>query len=530
MEPLRPSDFHDGQPERPVEQPRLGLTGWGRFLWRQLSSMRTALALLLLLALAAIPGSLVPQRSSNPNGVIQFQRNDPELFDVLDRLQLFDTFGSFWFSAIYLLLFISLIGCILPRTAHHLKALRQPPPVIPKRLERLEHYRVESMSGDAQSLRDTARAVMKKSGYRIRPQDDGVAGERGYLRETANLVFHFALVGILVALGLGTGFKYQGQRVIVEGQTFANQLTSYDSFNPGRFFTEGALAPYAMTLDRFDPTYQFDVTSGRANPLDFEAFVTVRDATGATSKSIKVNAPLAIDGTSVYLLGNGFAPWVTVTSPGGDVVFSQPVAFLPQDSNLTSLGIVKIPDGLDSQLGLLGFFYPSAVELDSGAFTSIYPEPEQPLLTFNVFSGDLGLNEGVPRNMYSLDTESLTQISGGDTGVDSLVMGLGDSAELPAGLGSVEFTALPRFVSVDIHRDPTKLPVALSATFIMAGLVVGLFVTRRRAWIRVTQGTGQKVSVEFAVLARGDDPGLATALDRLVLDFSQEYESKLTSS
>jgi len=59
---------------------------------------------------------------------------------------------------------------------------------------------------------------------------------------------------------------------------------------------------------------------------------------------------------------------------------------------------------------------------------------------------------------------------------------------------------------------------------------VGLFVTRRRAWIRVTQGTGQKVSVEFAVLARGDDPGLATALDRLVLDFSQEYESKLTSS
>lgn len=530
MEPLRPSDFHDGQPERPVEQPRLGVAGWGRFLWRQLSSMRTALALLLLLALAAIPGSLVPQRSSNPNGVIQFERNDPELFETLDRLQLFDTFGSFWFSAIYLLLFISLIGCILPRTTHHLKALRQPPPATPKRLERLEHYRVESMSGDPQPLRDTARAVMKKSGYRIRLQEDGVAGERGYLRETANLVFHFALVGILVALGLGTGFKYQGQRVIVEGQTFANQLTSYDSFNPGRFFTEGALAPYALTLDRFVPTYQFDVTSGRANPLDFEASVTVRDDAGATSKSIRVNDPLDIDGTSVYLLGNGFAPWITVTSPGGDVVFSQPVAFLPQDSNLTSLGIVKIPDGLESQLGLLGFFYPSAIELDSGAFTSVYPEPDQPLLTFNVFSGDLGLDEGVPRNMYSLDTESLTQISGGDTGVDSLVMGLGDSAELPAGLGSVKFTALPRFVSVDIHRDPTKLPVALSATFIMAGLVVGLFVTRRRAWIRVTQGEGQNVSVEFAVLARGDDPGLAAALDCLVLDFSQEYESKLAPS
>jgi cytochrome c biogenesis protein len=229
-------------------------------------------------------------------------------------------------------------------------------------------------------------------------------------------------------------------------------------------------------------------------------------------------------------LGNGFAPWVTVTSASGDVVFSQPVAFLPQDSNLTSLGIVKIPDGLSEQLGLVGFFYPSAVVLDSGAFTSVYPEPEQPLLTFNVFSGDLGLDEGVPRNVYSLDTEELTQLTGGETGETSLVMNLGETAELPHGLGSVEFTALPRFVSVDIHRDPTQLPVAISALLIMAGLVVSLFVTRRRAWIRVVPGRGSVAVVEIAVLARGDDPGLPRELERLVADFSQEQNPKLEES
>jgi len=86
------------------------------------------------------PGSLVPQRSSNPNGVIQFKREDPDLFAVLDSLQLFDTFSSVWFSSIYLLLFISLIGCILPRTNHHLKALRQPPPATPRNLQRLENF------------------------------------------------------------------------------------------------------------------------------------------------------------------------------------------------------------------------------------------------------------------------------------------------------------------------------------------------------------------------------------------------------
>lgn len=530
MEPLRPSDFHDSEPEQKIQQPKLGLGGWRRFIWRQLTSMRTALVLLLLLALAAIPGSLVPQRSSNPNGVIQFKRDDPELFAVLDALQLFDTFTSIWFSSIYLLLFISLIGCILPRTNHHLKALRQPPPPTPKNLNRLDHFQSEQFEGDAADLQQRATAVLSGAGYRVAEQPDGGAGERGYLRETANLVFHFALVGILVALGLGTGFKYQGQRVIVEGQSFTNQLTSYDSFNPGQFFRETALAPYSLGLESFVPTYQFDLASGRANPLDFVANVTLTRDGESQQKQIRVNEPLAVAGTTVYLLGNGFAPWVTVTSASGDVVFSQPVAFLPQDSNLTSLGIVKLPDGLSEQLGLVGFFYPAAVALESGAFTSVYPEPEQPLLTFNVFSGDLGLDEGVPRNVYSLDTEELTQLTGGDTGETSLVMGLGQSADLPNGMGTVEFTALPRFVSVDIHRDPTQLPVAISALLIMVGLVVSLFVTRRRAWIRVVPGKGGFSTVEFAVLARGDDPGLDRELERLVADFSQGPKPKLASS
>lgn len=68
--------------------PRLGPAGWARFLWRQLTSMRTAIVLLLLLALAAIPGSLVPQRSSDPNGVIQVRSDNPELVWLYDVLSL----------------------------------------------------------------------------------------------------------------------------------------------------------------------------------------------------------------------------------------------------------------------------------------------------------------------------------------------------------------------------------------------------------------------------------------------------------
>ncbi len=128
-DPQRPADHVDGTQERPerdggVTQPKLGLVGYLRFFWRQLTSMRTALFLLMLLALAAIPGSLVPQRTADPNGVVQYRTDHPQLFPVLDALQVFDTYTSVWFSAIYLLLFVSLIGCIVPRTKHHWQALR----------------------------------------------------------------------------------------------------------------------------------------------------------------------------------------------------------------------------------------------------------------------------------------------------------------------------------------------------------------------------------------------------------------------
>ena len=92
-------------------------------MWRQLTSMRTALILLLLLGVAAIPGSLIPQRTQNPMKVQAYFTDNPTLAQWFDRLKLFDVYSSPWFSAIYLLLFISLIGCVLPRTIEHLKAI-----------------------------------------------------------------------------------------------------------------------------------------------------------------------------------------------------------------------------------------------------------------------------------------------------------------------------------------------------------------------------------------------------------------------
>ncbi len=524
----RPSDHVDSPRQAPREgapiaQPKLGFLGTLRWFWRQLTSMRTALFLLLLLAFAAIPGSLVPQRSSDPNGVTQFRADNPDLYPVLDKLQVFDTYSSVWFSSIYLLLFISLIGCVVPRAKHHFDALRQAPPKTPARLSRLAGYTTRTTTTDPVDAIRQARALLKRQRYRTVLVDDAsaaggvlsVSAERGYLRETGNLVFHSALVGILITVGIGGGFGYSGQKVLVEGQSFVNTLSTFDSFNPGRFFDDSSLTPYRVKLNALHVQYEQQNPNAIGQPLDFTADVTAAVPGGQPQeREVKVNDPLAIGGTDMYLLGNGYAPHVTVRDPAGTVVYSADVPFLPQDAKLTSLGVVKVPDGLREQVGMLGFFYPTQ-GAEKAPFFSSYPDLDNPLLTLNVYTGDLGIDGGVPTSVYTLDTGNLTQLTGGKTGVQSIELAPGQTMDLPDGLGSVSLDSVPRFVSFDVHHDPTQRWVLLFAILVLGGLLTSLFVPRRRVWVKAVPQADGSTTLEYAGLARGEDPTLEAAVAAL---------------
>jgi len=522
----RPSDHMDApEPQSKVQQPKLGFVGYARFFWRQLTSMRTALFLLLLLAVAAIPGSLVPQISSDPNGVIAYRRNYPDTAAVLDFFQVFTTYTSVWFSAIYLLLFISLIGCVLPRTKHHFDALRARPPKTPARLSRLEGFTSRTTAVDAATAVESARRLLKSQRYRTELYGDSVSAERGYLRETGNLVFHSALVGVLLAVGLGGGFGYTGQRVVVEGYAFSNSLASYDSFNPGRFFTEDALQPFTIALDSFEPVYETSNRKALGQAIDYTANVTttMKGAPSHTAR-IKVNEPLSVGGTNAYLLGNGYAPVLTVRDAEDKVIWSQPTACLPFDANLGSTCVIKVPDGLEQQIGMLGFLYPTTGTLSSGALVSVYPDLVSPTLTLEVYEGDLGLDNGQGTNAYALNTDSLSQIAGRKSDAATIRLTPGDRVDLPNGLGSVELASIPRFASIDVHHDPSQGPVLLFAILVISGLVTSLFVPRRRLWVSATTDTSGTTTIEYAALARGDDPNLDVA----VAEFAEKHSQQLT--
>ncbi len=541
VDPLRPADHADSPASTPqITQPQLGLVGWLRWGWRQLTSMRTALVLLLLLAIAAVPGSLVPQRSADPNGVTQYRADNPDLFPVLDALQLFDVYTSVWFSAIYILLFISLIGCVIPRTKHHWKALRARPPRTPARLSRLDDHAEATVrpaqgvdAGQAAATAiDLAEVQLKKAGYRVERYDArgaaSVSAERGYLRETGNLVFHGALVGVLVAVGIGGGFTYTGQTVIIEDEGFVNSLgMGYSSFNPGRFVDTENLSPYSITLDRFDVSYVEVGQAGQGQAGDFAAHVTTREPGGDPVEDVvRVNHPITVLGDRIYLMGNGYAPTITVRDADGEAVFRESVPFLPQDANMTSQGVVKVADGLSEQVGLAGFFYPTAVNGHGGALASGYGDLLAPVLTFWVYEGDLGIDDGTARSVYTLDPTGMTQIAGGDSENAALELAPGETVDLPNGLGTITFEdatadgadeVVKRYVSLSVHRDVGAPWVLAFAILALAGLLVALFVPRRRMWVKATPA-GKTLELEYAGLARGEDPAIAAAVADLARD------------
>ena len=491
-----------------IKTPELGTIGLLRWLWRQLTSMRTALILLLLLGVASIPGSIIPQRNQDPTQVQQYFVNNPTLAKIFDKFSLFNLYSSTWFSAIYLLLFISLIGCVLPRTWEHFKNIRALPPLTPKNLIRLEEFTKFESQKSADEILVIARAHFSKRRYRIRDCDASVAVEKGFIRESGNLLFHLSLIGVLIGVSAGVLGGMRGSAIVNEGESFTNVATSYDSLSAGRLFKLSDFPPVTLKVLKFTAIYD-PLTNA---PLDYSLILDVTESGKLDSRrvEVKVNKPLTFGSTRIYLQANGFSPKVTVRDNAGKIVLSGAIPFLPQDGNLTSIGAIKVPDLTPTQLGIVGSFLPTA-ERDKirGGFSS-YPEALNPRLLMAAWLGDLGLDTGVPQSVYRINTEKMERV-----GLQSLAPG--QVWELPGEIGSITFDGVTKWVNLQIVRDPGKPFALLGAVFALLGLLISLFARRRRIWIRTVLGentASSGVIVEIAGLSRS--PGLAEEIDALV--------------
>ena len=470
-----------------------------RWCWRQLTSMRTALILLLLLGIAAIPGSLFPQRTQNPLQVKQYFIDNPSVAPWLDRFSFFEVYSSPWFSAVYLLLFISLIGCVLPRSIEHAKAIGAKPPLTPKYLDRLDHF-TEIKKIDL----NHAEKYLKSKGFRIRRETNSISAEKGYARESGNLLFHLSLVLVLIGVGIGSLLGSRGDAILNVGDRFINTPTSYDILSFGKFQAEDSLSPFSITVKDFQAQYD-SVTNA---PIDYTLTVSTANPVGSTEviKIIKVNKPLAYGNTKIYLQANGYSPSVIIKDKQGKVVFEGPTPFLPQDSNLSSIGAIKVPD-MDPQIGFVGSFLPTADRDPVRGGFSTYPEVLDPRLLFSIWKGDLGLDSGVPQSVYRIDTSKMERI-----GLKALVL----NESFDFGEGSITFTGWNSWVNLQIVSDPGKIYSLVGAILAISGLLISLFTRQRRIWVK--QGS----KTQIAGLSKNEIPGLDEEIRELIKELTGE--------
>jgi cytochrome c biogenesis protein len=506
------------RPDTPPAQPfDLSPRELSRWAWRQLTSMRTALILLFLLALAAIPGSVVPQEGVDSLATSRWQEQHPKLTPVYERLGLFHVYSSAWFAAIYLLLVVSLVGCILPRSMVYWRGLKAQPPAAPRNLARLPESRRWETDAEPDAVLTQARTALRKHRYRLAPEaPDTVSAERGFLREAGNLVFHISVLVVLAGFALGSLFGFKGGVIVVTKEGFSNSLSQYDDFVPGGAFSPDKLAPFSFTVDNFDVTF---IRKGRSAGAahKFFADLSVRDspASAPHHARVSVNHPLTVDGTKIFLVGHGYAPHITVRDGKGHVAYAGPTVFLPESEDFRSFGVVKVPDAQPTQIGLEGEFYPTYGFTKATGPFSAFPDDKNPVISMLAYRGDLGLDTGEAQSVYALDKSKLKPILKADGAPLRIDLPMGATQKLPDGLGSVTFDGVSRFVRLQVSKSPGSGVALGGMVLALTGLLGSLFIRPRRVWVRVRRD-GDRTIVELAGLDRSSGGDLSGELDQLV--------------
>ena len=508
--------------------------------WRALTSMGTALVLLFLLALGAVPGALLPQRSLNESKVAQYLGQHPTLGPWLDRLQLFDVFSSFWFTAIYVLLFVSLVGCLTPRILEHARSMGATPVPAPRNLSRLPKHAQASLTGSPDLIADRISGQLR-GWRRVTRTEDGVieiSAEKGYLREFGNIVFHFSLLGLLAAVAVGKIFGYEGNVIVIAngGPGFCSASpAAYDSFRAGNSVDGTALYPMCIRVNDFQASYlpTGQATSFASN-IDYQAGPDLQSGTWRPYR-LEVNHPLRVGGDRVYLQGHGYAPTFTVTFPDGQTR-TQTLQWRPDDQiTFLSSGAMRFdpPGGTyadererrRNQIAIQGLFAPTA-QFDGTLLASSFPEMNDPAVAIDIYKGDTGLDTGRPQSLFTLDPRMIDQ--GRLTKAARVNLRAGEDTRLDDGT-VVRFDGAVPFVNLQVSHDPAQVWVLVFAMTMMGGLLVSLIVRRRRVWVRLQSGPAGTVNVELGGLARTDNSGWGDEFERLTTRLLAGFDTTATA-
>ncbi|MBF6991000.1 cytochrome c biogenesis protein ResB [Cupriavidus sp. IK-TO18] len=292
-----------------------------------LSSMRFAIALLTVISIASVIGTVLKQNEPYPNYVNQF---GPFWADVFHTLSLQKVYGSWWFLLILAFLVVSTTLCLVRNTPKMIGDMRSWKDHVRERSLRAFHHRGEFDGARARTEAvGRLSALLRNRGYRIKAVDhDGatlLAGKAGAANKVGYILAHTAIVVICIGglldgdmliraqMWLGgktpisgnaviseippqhrlpaTNPGFRGNAYVPEGQTVSTAILNV---------ADGALVqdlPFALTLKKFSIDFY---ETGMPKLFASDVIVTDRVTGKQTEATIKVNEPLIVDGIAIY--------------------------------------------------------------------------------------------------------------------------------------------------------------------------------------------------------------------------------------
>jgi cytochrome c biogenesis protein len=446
--------------------------GFFSTLWDSVSSLRLTIALLIILAVASIFGTVIPQNAS-PDQYLQFYK--PATYKILKILGFLDMYHAGWFTFLLALLSFHLVACSLKRfriTWRFFSHIQKPLEAAQwKALPLSKTFFQKGLPADALSKVEESLSLTFSTPKVIKEsQAYYLFAEKDKLSRLGVYFIHLSVLVILAGALIGYYFGFRGNVNLLEG----------DSADRAILRSEGQVQPlgFSLRLDQFDVSFY---ASGA--PKEFKSTVTILEgARQVLTEPIRVNHPLTYKGISFYQSSYGVAGVKKAVLAITDRASRKEIT-LP-----ASIGTKTEIPGTASSF-LLAQFIQDWQGMGPALQVLLF-EPNRPHETFWVLMNHPEFSERSP--------------------------------------GPYRFTVKeiePRYYSgLQVTKDPGVWVVWAGCFLMMAGFYAAFFLSHRRIWVRLTE-KGGKMSVEIAGASHRDRAGFEQEFEKI----SQALRGKETN-
>ncbi|MEW6720952.1 MAG: cytochrome c biogenesis protein ResB [Thermodesulfobacteriota bacterium] len=437
-------------------------------LWDFLISLKLAIWTLILLAVASIVGTVVEQ--NQPLEKYQ-QVYEDWAFNLMNRLNVFDMYHSWWFLFLLCLFAVNLTCCTIDRLPRTIRTVRNPKRTLDeaaeKSLGRVERWKSK---GEVAQWAETYREALGRAFSAPEVTEEGGAvhlyAEKGVSSRFGAYATHAGIVIIFVGAIIGNIFGFKSYLSLSDGAE-----GSHIDIRGGKVHMD---LPFSVRNNRF-----WMETYPNGQPKEYSSDLSViENGREVMRKTITVNDPLVYKGIWFYQSGYGEAgagARVAVQRPDGTPVGNYLLG-ANEPVGIEGYGTVR---GVNYEENLLG---------KGPALQVVIEKPGQA-------PAEVWLLQNAPEQ-ERLRNDSLRFFFGGLT---------------------------PRmYTGLQVAKDPGVNVVWLGCLLLTAGMMLSFFVSHRRIWVRLSEGPGGKVHVTAGGTANRNRPAFEKAFAAVVAEIRKE--------